>query len=75
MTTSGGQTDALRRDGWTSNDRVTDVVRFADCAVDLGRFEIHRAGERVHVEPQVFDVLAYLIATPHRMVPKHELLD
>ena len=57
------------------NDRVTDVVRFADCAVDLGRFEIHRAGERVHVEPQVFDVLAYLITHRQRMVPKHELLD
>ncbi len=51
------------------------VVRFADCAVDLGRFEIHRAGRRVHVEPQVFDVLAYLVAHRERMVPKHELLD
>ena len=54
---------------------MTDVVRFADCAVDLGRFEIRRAGERVHVEPQVFDVLAYLIRHRDRSVPKGELLD
>src|SRR3954452_2030354 len=54
---------------------ASQVVHFADCSVHLGRFEIPRAGERVHVEPQVFDVLAYLLTHRDRMVPKHELLD
>ena len=40
-----------------------DVVRFGDCEVDLGRFEIRRGGRPVHVEPQVFDVLVHLSRT------------
>ncbi len=51
------------------------VVRFADCELDLGRFELRRAGQRVPMEPQVFDVLAYLVAHRDRLVPKEELLD
>ena len=51
------------------------VVRFGECEVDLARFELRRASEVVHVEPQVFDVLAYLILHRDRMVSKHELLD
>ena len=51
------------------------VVRFGDCEVDLARFELRRASAAVHVEPQVFDVLAYLIRHRDRMVSKHELLD
>ena len=47
-----------------------DVVRFGDCEVDLGRFEIRRGGHPVHVEPQVFDVLAYLIEHRDRVVSK-----
>ena len=50
-------------------------VRFGDFTVDLQAFEILRAGERVRVEPQVFDVLAVLIAQRHRVVRKEELLD
>lgn len=51
------------------------IVVFGDCQVDLGRFEVRRAEQPVHVEPQVFEVLAFLIAQRHRMVAKHELLD
>lgn len=32
-------------------------------------------GDVVHVEPQVFDVLAALITERHRVIPKEELLD
>ena len=46
------------------------VVRFGDCEVDLARFELRRASAAVHVEPQVFDVLAYLIRHRDRMVSK-----
>jgi pimeloyl-ACP methyl ester carboxylesterase/DNA-binding winged helix-turn-helix (wHTH) protein len=48
---------------------------FADLEVDVDRFELRRGGEPVHVERQVFDVLAYLLAHRNRVVPKHELLD
>lgn len=46
-----------------------------DLVVDTGRFELLRAGQPVHVEPQVFDVLAHLLAHRDRVVTKEELLD
>jgi pimeloyl-ACP methyl ester carboxylesterase/DNA-binding winged helix-turn-helix (wHTH) protein len=49
--------------------------RFADNEVDTTRYELSRSGELVHVEPQVFDVLAYLIEHRDRVVTKAELLD
>jgi pimeloyl-ACP methyl ester carboxylesterase/DNA-binding winged helix-turn-helix (wHTH) protein len=48
---------------------------FGDAVLDTDRYELRRAGEPVHVEPQVFDVLAHLLANRHRVVPKAELLD
>ena len=39
------------------------------------RRELSRNGERIAVEPQVFDVLAYLISQSDRVVSKEELLD
>ena len=54
---------------------VSDVVRFGNCEIDLDRFEIRRDGADVHVEPQVFDLIAYLVRHRDRMVAKSELLD
>jgi pimeloyl-ACP methyl ester carboxylesterase/DNA-binding winged helix-turn-helix (wHTH) protein len=51
------------------------LFEFGDCEVDLARLELRRAGSRVHVEPQVFDVLAHLIRHRDRVVTKGELLD
>jgi len=51
------------------------LYRFDDCELDLHQFELRRGGEVVHVEPQVLDVLAHLIANRSRLVPKAELLD
>jgi pimeloyl-ACP methyl ester carboxylesterase/DNA-binding winged helix-turn-helix (wHTH) protein len=51
------------------------VYRFEDCELDSARFELRRSGEAVHVERQVFDVLAYLLAHRERVVTKSELLD
>lgn len=75
--------NGCRSDGETAQcgPEVTDPVmkanayRFGDCELDLERFELRRAGEAVHVEPQVFEVLAYLVAHRERVVPKTELLD
>lgn len=51
------------------------MFRFADCEVDVPRFELRRAGRPVHLEPQVFTVLVHLIEHRDRVVPKTELLD
>jgi DNA-binding winged helix-turn-helix (wHTH) protein/tetratricopeptide (TPR) repeat protein len=51
------------------------VLNFDDCEVDFLRHQIRRGGEVRPVEPQVFDVLAHLIANRERTVTKEELLD
>ncbi|MFL5536730.1 MAG: AAA family ATPase [Gemmatimonadales bacterium] len=51
------------------------VYQFADVTVNLERFELHRAGLPQHVEPQVLEVLAYLIRHRDRLVTKQELMD
>jgi DNA-binding winged helix-turn-helix (wHTH) protein len=51
------------------------IYRFGDCELDEGRYELRRGGALVHLEPQVFEVLAYLARHRHRVVPKTELLD
>ena len=57
------------------DDGPTMVMRFGDCELDLDLFEIRRDGEAISVEPQVFDVLTYLVRHRDRVVTKHELLD
>jgi pimeloyl-ACP methyl ester carboxylesterase/DNA-binding winged helix-turn-helix (wHTH) protein len=54
---------------------MSTVYRFEDCELDLAQYELRRAGEVVHVEPQVLDVLAHLITNRDRLVRKTELLD
>ena len=49
--------------------------RFAQSLLDTTRYELVSDGEQVHVEPQVFDVLAYLVEHRDRVVRKTELLD
>ncbi len=51
------------------------IHRFGAVEVDESQREVRLEGEARHVEPQVFDVLAYLIAHNERVVPKEELLD
>jgi DNA-binding winged helix-turn-helix (wHTH) protein/tetratricopeptide (TPR) repeat protein len=50
-------------------------VRFGDCELSVERIELRRGGEIIDLEPQVFDVLAYLLRHRERVVPKTELLD
>jgi pimeloyl-ACP methyl ester carboxylesterase/DNA-binding winged helix-turn-helix (wHTH) protein len=51
------------------------IVGFEDLELDLARVELRRSGIRVPVEPQVFEVLAYLVNHRDRVVPKEELMD
>lgn len=50
-------------------------VVFGDVTLDAEAMELERAGARVPVEPQVMEVLSYLVAHRARVVPKTELLD
>jgi TolB-like protein/DNA-binding winged helix-turn-helix (wHTH) protein/cytochrome c-type biogenesis protein CcmH/NrfG len=49
--------------------------RFAEYEIDLGQHELRRAGEVVAIEPQVFDLLVYLVRNRERIISKDELID
>jgi DNA-binding winged helix-turn-helix (wHTH) protein/tetratricopeptide (TPR) repeat protein len=51
------------------------TYHFEDFELDPDRFELRRGGEPVRMEPQVFDVLAYLVKNHERLVTKDELLE
>jgi DNA-binding winged helix-turn-helix (wHTH) protein/tetratricopeptide (TPR) repeat protein len=51
------------------------VLRFGDYELDEGRYQLRRGGVPCHLEPQVFEVLAYLVRNRGRVVTKAELLD
>jgi DNA-binding winged helix-turn-helix (wHTH) protein/tetratricopeptide (TPR) repeat protein len=51
------------------------VLVFGECELDLDRVELRYGGRPRPVEPQVFEVLAYLVRHRDRMVSKEELLD
>lgn len=48
--------------------------RFGDCAMDVERRELLRAGAVVPVEPQVFDLIVFLIRERHRVVSRDDLI-
>ena len=59
-----------------ASSRPEDLIyAFGDYELDTRLHELRRRDQPLHVEPQVFDVLAYLFASRDRVVPKEELLD
>ena len=48
---------------------------FEDFVLDPDRRELRRAGALVAVEPQVFDLINYLVRNRERVVTKDDLLD
>lgn len=54
---------------------MSELYRFAGLELDTARFQVRRAGKVLPVQPQVFDVLHYLVAHHDRIVSKDELLD
>ena len=51
------------------------TFRFADLEIDVARQELRRAGATIHIEPQVFDLLVYLVRHRDRTVSREELVD
>lgn len=50
------------------------IYRFGDFELDTGRVELRQDGAVQPLEPQVFDVLAYLVANHDRAVNKEEIV-
>jgi TolB-like protein/Tfp pilus assembly protein PilF len=50
------------------------IVSFDDCEIDVERRELRRANGPVHVEPQVFDLIHYLVENRDRVVTKDDLI-
>ncbi|HEY7269791.1 MAG TPA: alpha/beta fold hydrolase [Dehalococcoidia bacterium] len=51
------------------------IFDFGGCRLDLRLFTLTREGQAVAVEPQVFDVLAYLVQNHDRVVTRAELIE
>ena len=51
------------------------IYVFAGCDLDTDTYELRRNGNVVSIEPQVYDVLVYLVENRDRVVAKEELLD
>jgi predicted ATPase/DNA-binding winged helix-turn-helix (wHTH) protein len=54
---------------------VPMIFAFGGHELDTDTLELRYAGAAVSIEPQVFDVLAYLVSHRDRVVSKEELLD
>ena len=54
--------------------RIKLLYLFEDFALDCERRELRRATELLSVEPQVFDLLQYLIRNRERVVSKDDLV-
>lgn len=51
------------------------IYVFGAYTFDTQLYELRRAGELIHLGPQVFNVLAYLVQHRQRVVPKQELFE
>lgn len=51
------------------------IYHFGDCVLDRERRELTVGGAPVHLEPQVFDVLRFLLANHDRVVSRDELIE
>ncbi len=58
---------------FTSGASNSNVIRFADFELDTALFELRKSGERIAVEPQVFDLLVFLARNHDRAVTKEEI--
>ncbi len=47
---------------------------FAEHLLDVDRHELRRRGERIAIEPQVFDLLVFLVRNRERVVSKDDLI-
>ena len=51
------------------------ILQINGCSIDTDAYEIRRNGELVPAEPQVFDLLVFLLKNPDRVVTKDEIIE
>ena len=51
------------------------IFEFDDCALDANRVVLSRSGEQIPLEPQVYDLLLYLLENRGTVLTKEQLLD
>src|SRR5215510_5660658 len=56
-----------------ADEESSVIYRFADAELDTERYELRHQGAARPVEPQVFDLLRYLVENRDRTVTKDEL--
>ncbi len=66
---------APRHDTMEKNPAEAPIYSFGEYELDTRLHELRRGRQCLHIEPQVFDVLAHLFACRDRVVTKEELLD
>lgn len=57
----------------SADDVPAHVIRFGDFELDTALFELRHSGERIPLEPQVFDLLLFLARNSHRTVTREEI--
>src|ERR1044071_6647945 len=55
--------------------RTPMLYRFEDYVLDGDRRELWQSAALLSIEPQVFDVLLFLVSNPNRLVSKEDLLN
>ena len=50
------------------------IYRFEDFSVDSDRQELHRGSVQIDIEPQVFDILLFLVRSRDRVISKDDLI-
>ena len=66
---------AMQKESRHARGRSRLLFHFGEYSLDIDRRELRRAGGLVAIEPQVFDLLVYLIRNRDRVVSKDDLLD
>lgn len=51
------------------------IIRFNSFELDLARNELREAGNPIEVEPQVFDLIAFLASQPGRVLSRDEIIN
>src|SRR5262245_25794466 len=70
----GGLDNCLRTASQSRFKAAAMQFLFADYVLDTDLRELHRGAEPIAVEPQVFDLLAYLVQNRNHVVSKDDLI-
>src|SRR5262245_31740191 len=52
----------------------SEYIYFADCEIDVAGFALRRDGALREIEPQVLELLLYLVRNPDRLITKDDLI-